>query len=133
MSQSFSLQSVQTHADWEAILKQSQNSPVILYKHSLVCGLSADAIVEMRRFLSEGEPTNRVEDKSLPSEQVLAGAYWVDVIDNRSLSQEIEKDLGIRHESPQVLFLYKGECCWHASHRKVNCTEMDKAWREVFS
>ena len=33
---------------------------------------------------------------------------WVDVIDSRPLSQEVERRTGVRHESPQALLLAEG-------------------------
>ena len=45
--------------------------------------------------------------------------YRVDVIRQRKLAGRIAEDLGVRHESPQVIVLIAGEPSWHASHRDV--------------
>lgn len=43
----------------------------------------------------------------------------VDVLSQRPLSQAIEAQFGVRHESPQILIIEDGEVLWHASHRGV--------------
>ena len=76
----------------------------ILYKHSPLCGLSAIAAREVRRFVEEGPGTP---------------VYLLDVIRERSLAREVERRLGIRHESPQAIVLRRGRPVWDASHRGV--------------
>lgn len=44
----------------------------------------------------------------------------IDVIGARSLSRGIASELGVRHESPQVLWLGPGlSVLWHASHDAI--------------
>ena len=45
--------------------------------------------------------------------------YLVDVITDRPVSRRIEAVLGVRHESPQVLYLEEGSVRWHASHGRI--------------
>jgi len=51
--------------------------------------------------------------------------YLVDVIQNRSLSQQIAKDLDVRHESPQAILMRSGEVLKHASHRHITAQLLD--------
>jgi bacillithiol system protein YtxJ len=45
---------------------------------------------------------------------------FVDVIENRSRSNEVAEIYGIRHESPQVIILDDaGDILWHASHYDI--------------
>ncbi|MBW3553020.1 MAG: bacillithiol system redox-active protein YtxJ [Gemmatimonadetes bacterium] len=76
----------------------------VIYKHSPLCGLSAIAAQEVRSFVdaSPGTPV-----------------YLLDVIRERSLAREVERRLGIRHESPQAIVVRAGEPVWNASHRGV--------------
>jgi bacillithiol system protein YtxJ len=47
--------------------------------------------------------------------------YKVDVHSGRPVSDRIEQDFGIRHESPQVLWIGEGgEVRWHGSHRAIS-------------
>ena len=93
----------------EGILSQPE---AILYKHSPLCGLSAIAVGEVRAFM-EDQPDTPV--------------YLLDVIRERTLAREVERRLGIRHESPQVIVLREGAPVWNASHRGVTAEALRSA------
>lgn len=76
----------------------------LLYKHSAACWLGRRALREVRRF-AEAHPQVPI--------------YQVDVLGERGISQRIADELGIRHESPQVIVLAWGRPAWHASHMAV--------------
>src|SRR4051812_17738310 len=86
---------------WKNILEQSKEKAVIVFKHSTTCPVSAYAYGE---FTSFNSPVN---------------TYLVKVIENRSVSNEIQNDLGVRHESPQAFLVANGQAIWNASHRKI--------------
>jgi bacillithiol system protein YtxJ len=46
--------------------------------------------------------------------------YFLDLISYRSISNAVADSFGIRHESPQLLIIYKGECVYHASHMGIS-------------
>ena len=89
----------------EKALAASSRKPAIFYKHSAVCGLCDSAIVEFERF--------RLSDPGR------FDFHQVDVIGARAASQMLERLLGVRHESPQVLLVWESRCVWHASHRAI--------------
>lgn len=89
-----------------------QEPLAVLYKHSPLCGLSASASREVRRFV-ESHPDVPV--------------YIVDVIRSRAISLEVERQLSIRHESPQAFVLRSGEVAWHDSHRGVTTDALVEA------
>ncbi len=92
---------------FEELASRSQNAPVVVFKHSTTCPISAAAYNEMSRF--EGE------------------VALVEVQRARSLSKEIEQRTGVPHESPQVLVLRKGKVVWEASHWKVKANAVQEA------
>ena len=47
------------------------------------------------------------------------GYYQVDVLEDRGASDRVEDLARVRHESPQVLALWRSRCVWHASHGRV--------------
>jgi bacillithiol system protein YtxJ len=48
-------------------------------------------------------------------------AVKINVIESRSLSQEIAEKFNIRHESPQAIWLNEnGEVKWQASHSRIS-------------
>jgi bacillithiol system protein YtxJ len=94
----------------EALMERSQANPVVIFKHSTTCPISASAYREMEQVDSE---VNLIEVQSA-----------------RSVSEELEKRLGIRHESPQVIVLRQGKVVWDASHWKIKAGAVADAVRE---
>src|SRR3954468_11269111 len=94
----------------EQLLARSQSEPVILFKHSTTCPISASAY----RQMSQVE-----EDVSL-----------VVVQRARDVSNEIAARTGIRHESPQAIVLRNGEAVWTASHFDITSEAVERALRE---
>jgi bacillithiol system protein YtxJ len=89
----------------EADLERAFAAPAfLLFKHSLVCPVSAQAFNEYRHFLAAGGAP--------PS-------AWLDVRGQRALSQAVAARTGVTHESPQALLLRHGAVAWHASHGEI--------------
>lgn len=94
----------------EQLLTRSHSEPVVLFKHSTTCPISANAYRQMSRLGS---------DVSL-----------VVVQRARDLSNEIETRTGVRHESPQAIVLRNGEAVWTASHFDITSDAVERAVRE---
>jgi len=60
-----------------------------------------------------------------------ADTYLVDAVKQRSISAYVEYKSGIRHESPQVIMLYKGQVFWYASHGDVRLENIEAALEEL--
>ncbi|MFQ5600421.1 MAG: bacillithiol system redox-active protein YtxJ [Candidatus Krumholzibacteriia bacterium] len=88
----------------EALREASRLQPVLVFKKSPICPVSAAAEQALQGFLS----SRRADDPL----QVAV----VDVLAERSLARGLASELGIRHESPQALFFADGELQWHGSH-----------------
>lgn len=84
----------------DELVTRSQQEPVVLFKHSNSCPISANAHREMERF---GE----------------ADVNIVVVQRARELSREIERRTGVRHESPQALVMRGGNVVWSAAHYDI--------------
>ncbi len=86
----------------------------IIFKHSTRCPTSRRAKKEMDAFLKNNKQALEYE--------------IVDVIANRNRSNEIEKQYGIRHESPQIIILDDNDTViWDASHRAIKEKRINKA------
>lgn len=101
---------IATASDAEAAIAASEQLPVFIYKHSPICGLSDSAILQMEAFRKDAASGFRF--------------YQVDVVGSRRASQRIEALLGVRHESPQALLIWKSGCVWHGSHRAVHADRL---------
>ncbi|MEI4768687.1 bacillithiol system redox-active protein YtxJ [Psychrobacillus sp. FJAT-51614] len=95
--------------EWEELLQESNEKPFLLLKHSTTCPISAFAYGEFNSFDSPVD------------------TFLVKVIESREVSNGIESDLGIRHESPQAFLISNGKAVWHTSHRKITSKELAKA------
>jgi bacillithiol system protein YtxJ len=94
----------------EQLITRSHDAPVLLFKHSSTCPISATAYKEM---------TKLARDIAL-----------VIVQSARDVSRAIEARTGVRHESPQALVLRRGEAVWSASHWNVTADAVERALEE---
>jgi len=91
-------------------LAASQDQPIVLYKHSATCPLSARARKQLQP-IAEGE----------------VPIYEVVVQQARPVSNQISDELGIRHETPQVLIVHTGTAVFDASHTRVTTEAVQEA------
>ena len=85
----------------EEVDDTSKKPPVLLFKHSTYCSISA---ITLSRF----ERVYGFEAAFEPS--------CLDVIAHRDVSNEIAQKYGVRHESPQVLLIKNGKSIFDSSH-----------------
>src|SRR5256885_8470148 len=83
----------------ESLFKESHDKPVILFKHSISCGISSGVYSEVS--------------------QVDGDINLIVVQHARNISNAIAERTGIRHESPQAIVLKQGEPVYHASHYDI--------------
>lgn len=89
----------------------------IYFKHSTRCPISAGAKMEMDSYL-QGKPGS-VEYE------------LIDVIANRSRSDEVAERFDIPHESPQVIITGdNGKVLWAASHRQITKKRVEQVINE---
>jgi bacillithiol system protein YtxJ len=97
----------------EAAIAESCERPVLLFKHSRTCGISCEALDELRAHVEDG---------------VLRAAYkMITVQSHRRLSDEAAARLGVRHETPQAILLRDGVPVWNASHFRITKAQLDAA------
>ena len=103
-----------SHADeLEAAIAESCERPVLLFKHSRTCGVSCEALDELRAHVLGAE--------------LHAGYKLITVQSHRRLSEEAAARLGIRHETPQAILLREGRPVWSASHFRITKRQLDQA------
>ncbi|MBH5318648.1 bacillithiol system redox-active protein YtxJ [Paenibacillus sp. GSMTC-2017] len=92
--------------EWNSALQQSETKPVVVFKHSTTCPVSSNAHTEFNNYL-EGTPRKDID------------FLFVKVIESRPISNQIAEDTGVKHESPQIIFIEKGTKVWTASHWSI--------------
>ena len=90
----------------DALKEISHNQPVLIFKHSTRCSISAAALGRLERNWKEAEVGTL-----LP--------YYLDLISYRSISALIQDTFRVEHESPQVLIIRDGKCIYNASHTEI--------------
>jgi bacillithiol system protein YtxJ len=91
----------------ESLMSDSAMRPVIVFKHSNACSISARAYREMEKL--DGQ-VNILEVQSA-----------------RDISRELSTLTGVRHETPQVIVLRDGKAVWNASHFDVTAADVTEA------
>jgi bacillithiol system protein YtxJ len=97
----------------EAAIAESRERPVLLFKHSRYCGVSCEALDELRAHIERG-----VGDTVYK---------MITVQTHRPISDAAAHRLGVRHETPQAILVRDGEVVWNASHFRITATELDQA------
>ena len=90
----------------ESLLTDSRQKPVIVFKHSNACSISARAYREMEK---------------------VDGVNILEVQSARDVSRELANRTGVRHETPQVIILRGGKAVWNASHFDVTAADVKRA------
>lgn len=89
----------------------SKTQPVLIFKHSTRCSVSAASL-------------NRLERKWDSEKAGSLVMYFLDLIAYREISNELVRKFGVKHESPQVLMIKEGECIYHNSHFGISFDEL---------
>lgn len=103
------MRNIRTVADWDEVRKKSIQEPIVVFKYSKTCLSSLSAIKEMRKL-----------------EHVIQ-IYIIVVQSAREVSNAVELELKVKHESPQVLLVKEGRAVWQATHYKIKATTVDEA------
>lgn len=52
--------------------------------------------------------------------------YFLDLIEYREVSNQIETETSVVHQSPQLIVIKDGKCIYHASHISISVKELEK-------
>ena len=98
-------------AGLDAAVTESRERPVLLFKHSRTCGISCEALDELRAHIeaATGDAAYKV----------------ITVQSHRGVSDAVSQRFGIRHESPQAILLRNGEPVWTGSHFRITARQLD--------
>ena len=116
------IQSEEIHRDWKIlkelkqlddIVEESYQKPVVLFKHSISCGISA-----MAKYQLEMDWDFDSDDLSF---------YYLDLINHREVSNEIADRLGVIHQSPQIILLKNGKPSFNTSHHAISIDGLKNA------
>ena len=87
------------------IIIASEEKPVVIFKHSTRCSVSRMAL---KQFENEFNLQGKMD------------AYYLDLIENRAISNEIASKFEVVHQSPQLLVIKNGKCIYNISHSDID-------------
>lgn len=88
----------------------SYERPVLIFKHSTRCSISRFAL---KNFENEYDYAATV-----------FYPYFLDLLEHRTISNEIAIQFGIHHQSPQILVIKAGKCVFSESHDGIDATQL---------
>lgn len=102
----FAWKNLRSIEDLNKAQQDSHIKTVVLFKHSTRCSIS--------RFVLK----NFENTVTIPEEEM--DFYFLDLIEYRSVSNEIAERFNVIHQSPQLIILKKGEAVYDASHESID-------------
>jgi bacillithiol system protein YtxJ len=93
----------------DELKKLSNEQAVLIFKHSTRCSISASALDRMERKWEK---------------EVNIKPYYLDLIRYRPISNRIQDEFTVEHQSPQILLIKNGKCIYNASHIEINFEEI---------
>jgi bacillithiol system protein YtxJ len=93
----------------QTIIDASYTQAVAIYKHSTRCSVSfmAKKTIEFNWTFDSTD------------------VWLLDLLKHRAISNQIEEQLSVRHESPQFLLLKEGKVVYHASHNSIDLSQIE--------
>ena len=91
------------------------DEPVLIFKHSTQCPISAYAKHEVEEFLTQTNAPN----------------IAVNVIEQRAVSNYIQERTGVVHQSPQAIIVHGTTVLWSASHKTITTHSLQEAWNSA--
>ena len=96
----------------DEIVEESQQIPVIIFKHSTRCAVS-------RMALKQFEQEYAIDaDKAKP--------YFLDLLSHRDISNEIADRFDVMHQSPQIILIKEGVAVYDTSHSAIDAGVVQK-------
>lgn len=96
----------------DEIQEESRERTVVIFKHSTRCGISR---MVLRNFETSFQMEQGDDHKM----------YFLDLIANRDISNEVARRFGVTHQSPQVIVIKEGNVVYHASHQSIDAAEVE--------
>lgn len=94
----------------------TDEKPILLFKHSTRCGISAMAKNNLERNWSSGDE--------------FCDSYYLDLLAHRDVSDKIAEITGIQHQSPQAIVIRGKEIIYDESHSAINARRIESVLRK---
>lgn len=99
---------IQTEQDYQNAIESSLENTVVIFKHSIRCMISKTVLRNFEREISAKEDLGEIK------------FYYLDLINHRDISNKIAEELGVTHQSPQIIIIKDKKAIKNASHDNIN-------------
>ena len=96
----------------------SSEAPTLVFKASPICPVSLRAEGNFERWLADFQGGAGLKTAR------------IDVIAQRELARGLTAELGIQHQSPQLLWFEGGQLRWHGSHGELTVERFEQLYGE---
>ncbi|RQO40488.1 bacillithiol system redox-active protein YtxJ [Chryseobacterium sp. KBW03] len=101
---------IESEEDLKKAIEDSFQNKIAIFKHSTSCFISKTVLKNFER---------EVEHSDKP-----VSLYYLDLLANRAISSKIAVELGVRHESPQLIVIENGKPINNASHQDISLSQI---------
>lgn len=89
----------------EEIITESDAEAILIFKHSTRCGISSMVKRQFEGLFAEEHQSLKV--------------YYLDLLNYRAISNEIEEIFNVLHQSPQLIVIKNQTAVFNASHYDI--------------
>ena len=101
--------------EWESFISLNKNNEKIIFKFSSICPVSFFVEKKIASWINDLDENQRINIAK------------IDVVNSKSLSELIEEQTNVKHESPQVIWLDKNnDVKWNASHYSISKGKLEE-------
>lgn len=96
----------------DEIKNQSKTESIFIFKHSTRCGISSMVIKRFEALFQEEHQHLKV--------------YYLDLLNYRSVSDEVGYAFQVMHQSPQLIVIKNEVSVFHASHYDITTIDLSR-------
>ncbi|MFN3589294.1 MAG: bacillithiol system redox-active protein YtxJ [Spirosomataceae bacterium] len=97
----------------DSIKQESEEIPVLIFKHSTRCPISSTAMNRLQRSWKTELDTQ-------------VKLYYLDLVAFRNVSNAVAQSFSVEHESPQVILIKGGHAVYNQSHFAISTAEIEE-------
>ena len=104
---------LETLEELQSAIEKSSEKIIVIFKHSTRCMISKSVL---RNFENEVKSSNGTS----------VDFYYLDLLNYRSISNEIAKHLNVTHQSPQIILIKDKKAVFNTSHDSISLEKITK-------
>lgn len=112
---------IDTLEELDEALASTRGKPAFIFKHSTRCPISSGANRRVRDYILDKQD----------AEADIPEFYLLKVVESRAVSDALAEQLGVPHQSPQLILVRDGKAVWSTTHHNIAADAIDKALEET--